>query len=312
MMIDKLVTIFGGSGFIGRHLVKKLANKGFRIRVAVRNPHLAGFLKIPGKVGQIELHQSNIRDKESIDRVIQGSDIVVNLVGIISETSNQKFNNLHISGIDQISKLAKKNNVRKLIHLSAIGANINSSSRYAFTKGKGEIVLRKNFASATIIRPSIVFGPEDKFFNRFAGIARLSPFLPLFGGGKSKFQPVYVEDLCDAIIKSAENSSLESQIIELGGPQIYDFKQLMEILLKTIKRKRILISLPIGVAYVTGFLFNKLPNPLLTIDQVRLLETDNIVSKENLTFADLGIEPKSLVDILPDYLYRYRREGQFS
>ena len=145
MMIDKLVTIFGGSGFIGRHLVKKLANKGFRIRVAVRNPHLAGFLKIPGKVGQIELHQSNIRDKESIDRVIQGSDIVVNLVGIISETSNQKFNNLHISGIDQISKLAKKNNVKKLIHLSAIGANINSSSHYAFTKGKGEIMLRKSF-----------------------------------------------------------------------------------------------------------------------------------------------------------------------
>ena len=312
MMIDKLVTIFGGSGFIGRHLVKKLANKGFRIRVAVRNPHLAGFLKIPGKVGQIELHQSNIRDKESVDRVMQGSDIIVNLVGIISETSNQKFTNLHTLGVDQISKLAKKNNVKKLIHLSAIGANINSSSHYAFTKGKGEIMLRKNFSTATIIRPSIVFGPEDKFFNRFASIARLSPFLPLFGGGKSKFQPVYVEDLCDAIIKCAESSLLESRIIELGGPQIYDFKQLMKILLKTIKRKRILIPLPMSTAYVAGFLFNKLPNPLLTIDQARLLETDNIVSKENLTFADLSIEPKSLVDILPDYLYRYRREGQFS
>ena len=167
-------------------------------------------------------------------------------------------------------------------------------------------MLRKNFSTATIIRPSIVFGPEDKFFNRFASIARLSPFLPLFGGGKSKFQPVYVEDLCDAIIKCAESSSLESRIIELGGPQIYDFKQLMKILLKTIKRKRILIPLPMSAAYVAGFLFNKLPNPLLTIDQARLLETDNIVSKENLTFADLSIEPKSLVDILPDYLYSYR------
>ncbi len=311
-MANELITVFGGSGFIGRHVIRALAKRGARVRAAVRQPNLAGYLKVMGDVGQIEPVQANIRYESSIVQAMRGADRVINLVGILHESGPQKFTRVQAEGAAAIARAAAAAGVRKLVHVSAIGANAASPSLYARSKAAGEAAVREHFSTATIIRPSVVFGPEDDFFNRFAGLARLLPALPLIGGGHTKFQPVYVTDVADAIVRALDDPSADGKTYELGGPHIYTMKQIMELVLEQTGRRRFLLPLPFFAARLQAALLQLLPRPLLTVDQVRLLEVDNIVAEGALTLKDLGIsQPTSAEVVLPSYLYRYRRTGQF-
>jgi uncharacterized protein YbjT (DUF2867 family) len=312
---DRLVTIYGGSGFVGRHLVRALAKRGWRIRVAVRRPDLAGHLQPLGVVGQIQPVQANLRFPESVARAAEGSTAIVNLVGILFQSGAQRFDAVQAQGADAVAKAAKAEGAR-LVQMSAIGADKDSESDYGRTKALGEQAALSEKPDAVIVRPSIVFGPEDDFFNRFASLARMSPFLPLVGGGETKFQPVFVGDVAEAIAKAVDGQAKGGATYELGGPEVMTFRELMELTLEQIGRKRLLLPLPFGIARMQAFFFEMMPKPMLTRDQVTMLERDNVVSaeaaREQRTLEGLGINPTAMRAILPGYLWRYRKAGQFT
>jgi NADH dehydrogenase len=314
LQTPKLVVVFGGSGFVGRHVVRALARRGYRIRVACRRPDLAGHLQPLGNVGQIQPVQANIRVRWSVDRAVQGADHVVNLVAILHESGRQKFTPVHEFGARAVAEAARAVGAG-LTHISALGADLNAQSEYARTKALGEKAVLETIEDAVILRPSINFGPEDSFFNRFASMARYSPVLPLIGGGRTKFQPVYVGDVAEAVARSVDGKVQGGRIYELGGPQVLTFKQCMQEMLAMIDRKRFLVSVPWWVANVQASILGLLPSPLLTKDQVLQLREHNIVSeaaiRENRTLAGLDIQPQSIGSILPSYLWRYRPAGQF-
>ncbi|MEM9989140.1 MAG: complex I NDUFA9 subunit family protein [Pseudomonadota bacterium] len=320
IMNGKIAVVFGASGFLGRHVVRELADRGWRVRAAVRRPHLAQFLRPLGAVGQVELIQSNIRDRASVHEAMKGADAVVNLVGILAESGKQKFQALQADGARNIADMVARANIENIVHVSAIGADSDSDSDYARTKGLGEAAVQEIIPTATILRPSIIFGPQDDFFNRFAAMSRTSPALPLIGGGKTKFQPVYVDDVADAVAAVLQKADLRGKIYELGGPEVMTFKELLQLMLKIIGRKRLLLPLPFFAANMMGSagdLVSKLPflQAPITADQVKLLKRDNIVgiSDEDVaTFEDLGIVPETMGTILPTYLVRFRKQGQFS
>lgn len=311
-MAMRLVTVFGGSGFVGRHLVRQLARSGVRIRVAIRRPEKALFLRPMGDVGQIELVQANIRDDASVAAAVKGADAVVNLVGVLVESGKQKFTTVHAEGAARVARASASAGVERLVHVSALGADEESLSAYARTKALGEASVRAAFPTATIVRPGILFGVDDEFFNKFASMARLFPALPLFGGGGIRFQPAHVADVANAIIKVLNDPNTAGGIYELGGPNVYTFKELMEFVLETTGRKRILVPVPFELGKVMAWFLQLLPSPLLTVDQVKLLAADNVVSGQALSFGDLGIVPTSAGAVLPNYLWRYRPAGQFS
>lgn len=316
-MLAKLAVVFGGSGFIGRNVVRELAKRGWRVRVAVRRPHHALFLRPMGAVGQVQLVQANLRDRRSVAEALKGADAVVNLVGVLFQQGPQSFQAVQAEGAATIADLARAEGIGSFVQLSAIGASADSESLYARTKAEGEAAVRAAIPSATILRPSIVFGPEDDFFNRFAAMAMFAPALPLIGGGHTKFQPVYVDDVADAVAAALERSDASGKTYELGGPRVYTFKALLELMLAVIDRKRLLAPLPFFAAPFAGFAGEALGlapfmKPPITRDQIRLLKTDNIVSEGALTIADLGVTPRTVEAILPAYLYRYRKYGQFA
>ena len=312
----KIVTVFGGSGFLGRHVVRALANEGYRIRVAVRRPDLAGFLQPLGTVGQIMPIQANLRDPASVAHAIEGSDAVVNLVGILYESGKATFDGLHHLGAKVIAEETAKAGIDRMVQISAIGADINSPSAYASSKAKGEKAVLSALPDAIIVRPSLLFGPEDDFFNKFASMAKLSPFLPLVGGGDTQFQPAFVGDVAQVIALGVKGDLDAAATYELGGPEIKSFRQLLAMTLDEIHRKRLLLPLPFWMASTMGRFFEKLPmKPALTRDQVTLLKSDNVVSEQaNLelrTFEGIGITPLAIEAVIPSYLWSYRPGGQY-
>ena len=313
-----LVTVFGGSGFVGGQVVRALAKRGLRVRVAVRNPGRGYKLRMLGDVGQIEVVQANIRMPASVARALEGAEGCVNLVAVMHERGRQKFQSVHAMGARTIAEAAKAAGVSRLVHMSAIGADPGSASKYARTKAMGEAAVREVVPSATILRPSIVFGPEDDFFNRFARMACASPVLPLIGGGATKFQPVFVGDVANAVAACLLDADTAGKTYELGGPGVFTFKALMERLCEEIGRKPILAPIPFGVAGLIGMggdLVNLQPIPIappLTSDQVTLLRADNVVAPGALTLADLKVAPTAMEPILASYLYRYRKGGQYA
>lgn len=306
------VTVFGGSGFVGRYIVPRLAEDGWVIRVAVRNPDKAAFLKPAGDVGQIVPVACNLRDQASVERALAGADAAINLVGILFESGRQTFSAVQYEGAKRAAEAAAAAGITDYLHMSALGADAAGEAEYARSKAAAEEAVLAAIPSARILRPSIVFGPEDDFFNRFAAMARLSPVLPLVGGGHTRFQPVYVADVADAAVKCLTDSHCAGKTYELGGPKVYSFKQLLQLMLQTINRRRLLVPLPFSVAEIQAFFLEKLPQPMLTRDQVALLRRDNIVEPGALTLADLGIEPHSVEVIIPTYLDRYRPGGRFN
>ncbi len=315
--LPPLVTVFGGSGFVGRHVVRALARRGYRIRVAVRRPDLAGFLQPLGNVGQISFVQANLRYRGSIDKAVQGADHVVNCVGILFENGRNSFDAVQEFGARAVAEAARAAGAR-LTHISAIGADAQSSSIYASTKGRAEAAIQSILPDATILRPSIVFGPEDSFFNKFAAMARISPFLPLVGGGKTKFQPVYVEDVAEAVALAVDGKIASGKIYELGGRDVLTFKQCLQTMLEVIGRKRALVPMPFSIASMIGSIASAIPliTPPLTSDQVTLLKRDNVVSDsakaEGRTLEGMGIQPVKVASILPTYLVHFRPHGQFT
>ncbi|MGH6735510.1 MAG: complex I NDUFA9 subunit family protein [Methyloceanibacter sp.] len=311
-----LITIYGGSGFLGRHVVRALAKTGARMRVAVRRPELAGHLQPLGDVGQINAVQANVRFPDSLIAAARDADAVINLVGILFASGKQTFKSVQDEGARNVAEAARAAGARALVHVSAIGAAADSPSMYARTKAAGEAAVREVFPEAVIIRPSIVFGPEDDFFNRFASLAQLFPVLPLIGGGHTKFQPVFVGDVAKAVVAALEGRAGAEAPYELGGPEILTMKEVMRRVLDYTMRKRPLVPLPFWLAKLQGFFLQLLPKPLLTVDQVRLLERDNVVSddaiKAERTLEGLGIEPVAIASVVPEYLEQYRPRGQFS
>jgi uncharacterized protein YbjT (DUF2867 family) len=312
--VERLITIFGGSGFLGRHVVRALCKHGYRIRVAVRRPDLAFHLQPLGRVGQIHAVQANVRYPASVEAAAQGASVVINLVGILFERGKQRFEAVQAEAPGAIAAAAHTAGAR-LIHVSSLGADPGSPSLYARTKALGEQAVWAAQPAATIFRPSIVFGPEDDFFNKFAAIARLSPVLPLIGGGHTRFQPVFVGNVAGAIARAVGGEAREGTIYELGGPDVKTFRELMEFVLATTERRRLLVPIPFGLAEVQARLLELMPKPLLTPDQVRLLKADNVVSpgaaQEGRTLKGLGIEPHAMSVIVPSYLWRFRKSGQF-
>ena len=313
-----LVTVFGGSGFVGVHVVRALAKKGFRLRVAVRNPGRGYRLRMLGDVGQIEVVQANVRIPGSLTRALEGAQGCINLVAVLHERGRQAFHALHTAGARNVAEAAAKSGVAQFIHVSAIGADADSPSLYARTKAQGEAAVREVLPGATIVRPSIIFGPEDDFFNRFGAMAAHSPILPLIGGGATRFQPVFVGDVAAAIAASILDSATSGRTYELGGPGVYSFKALLELTARETGRHPLLLPIPFEAAAIIGLLgdamrFQPVPiAPPLTSDQVKLLRADNVVAAGALTLADLGVQPTALEAILPTYLYRYRRGGQYA
>lgn len=309
-----LVTVFGGSGFIGTYLVQKLARAGYRVRVAVRRPDLAGHVRPLGAVGQVQPIQANLRYPDSVRRAVEGADIVVNLTGVLAEAGKQKFRAVHTMGAKTVAEAAAQAGVSTLVHMSALGADKEAASAYARSKALGEEEVMKAFPKAVIVRPSIVFGPDDGFFNLFGTMARLSPVLPLIGGD-TKFQPVYVGDVAEALFRAATGQVKTGQTYELGGPETETMKQLLQRLLKVIGRKRILLPIPFGLASLMGSVLGLLPWKILTRDQVTQLQSDNVVSsqavRQKRDIDAFGIEPAAMDAILPTYLWRFRKHGQF-
>jgi uncharacterized protein YbjT (DUF2867 family) len=314
--LDTLVTVFGGSGFVGRSVVRALCKRDYRIRVAVRRPELAGHLQPLGKVGQIHAVQANLRYPASVEAAMRDSHVAVNLVGILAESGAQKFEAVQGMGAGSVARAAGAVGAR-MVHVSAIGADENSPSRYARSKAAGEKAVLAAVPSATIMRPSVVFGPEDQFTNRFASLARISPVLPLIGGGLTKLQPVYVGDVASAVADAVDDKTKAGAAYELGGPEVLTMREILEIILATIERRRMLVSLPFGLAKLQAQLLQFAPGPLkLTPDQVALLRSDNVVSGPakgaGLTLEGLGIAADSLEAIAPQYLWRFRKSGQFA
>lgn len=314
-MSKGLVTVFGGSGFLGKHVVRALVKEGWRVRVPVRSPHTAQELKVIGNVGQVQLMQANIRFPKSVERAVEGSDAVINLVALLFEAGKQSFEAVHVRGAEALAAAAKEAGVNNFVQVSSIGADSQSESDYARTKGEAEAIVQAAIPSADIMRPSVLFGPEDDFFNRFAGMAQFAPALPLIGGGETKMQPVYVGDVAQAIAKSVGQGT-SGKTYELGGPQSYSFKELMQFTLETIDRKRFLAPVPWFAANMMGFMGEMsgyLPfiKPFLTRDQVKNLKVDNVVADDALAFSDLGISLETIESIVPSYLGRFRKYGQF-
>ena len=311
------VTVIGGSGFVGRSVVARLASEGRRVIVLCRNGERAKYLKPMGDVGQITIVAGNVLDDEVLKSVLEPADAVVNLIGILAEGKNQSFSQLQGELPGRIGALARLHDVNSVVHVSAIGADDASSSLYSKSKAAGEVALANAYPDSVILRPSIVFGPRDDFFNRFASMAMLAPALPLPGGGKIRMQPVYVEDVVSAIIvglgviKGKRLKSPKGKIYELGGPDIYSFRQLMEIVLLHIERRRFLLPIPFAALSCGALIAGLLPNPPITLDQVRLLKCDNVVGKEALEFSDLNLTPTCVDVVLPTYLDRYRPGGLF-
>ena len=313
--MQNLVTVFGGSGFIGGQTVRRLARAGWRIRVAVRNPNLAHAMRLHGDVGQIDIVQANVRNAPSLRRALEGADVAINLVGILAENGRQGFQAVQAMGARNVAAAAKAQGVTRLVQMSAIGADAASPSKYARTKAEGEAAAREIFPGAVVVRPSIVFGAGDGFFNRFAGMAQLSPVLPLIGGGHTRFQPVYVDDVAQALAGAAGAAEAEGRTYELGGPGVFSFRQLMELMLAEIGKRRFLAPVPWPIASLMGAAgdFAGLAiTPPITADQVLLLKSDNVVSGAFPGLSDLGITPATLEAVLPTYLYRYRRGGQYA
>ena len=313
---DRLITIIGGSGFVGRHIVRALARRGYRIRVACRRPDLAGHLQPLGNTGQIMAVQANVRYPASLDAACEGAYAVINLTGVLHSSGAQSFDAVHVFGAEASAKAARTAKARVFIQMSAIGADADSSAAYARSKAEGEARARANFPGAIVLRPSIVFGPEDDFFNRFADMARFSPFLPLIGGGETRFQPVFAGDVGEAVARIVDAGEASGKTYELGGPEAFSFRQLMQFTLDTINRSRLLLPLPWGIAKVQAAIMGLMPKPLLTLDQVEMLRHDNVVSEEALreqrTLEGLGVVPQGIEGIVPGYLYRYRKAGQFT
>jgi NADH dehydrogenase len=311
-----LVTIYGGSGFLGRHVVRAIAETGARMRIAVRRPELAGHLQPLGDVGQIVPMQANVRFPDSLKAAADGADAVVNLVGILFPSGKQTFKSVQDEGARDVAEAAKAAGAETLVHVSAIGADATSRSVYARSKAAGEAAVRDVFPDATIFRPSVVFGPEDDFFNRFAGLARIAPMLPLIGGGHTKFQPVFVGDVAKAVVGALTGNATASSPYELGGPEILTMRDVMSRVLDYTMRKRPFVPLPFWAAELQAIFLQLLPTPPLTVDQVRLLESDNIVSgaaiEAGRTLEGLSIEPVAVASVVPDYLERFRPRGQFS
>jgi uncharacterized protein YbjT (DUF2867 family) len=312
--IDTLITVFGGSGFLGRHVVRALAKSGYRVRVAVRRPDLAGHLQPLGRVGQVHAVQANLRYPASVDAAARDADVVINLVGILFERGRQKFEAVQSFGAEAVALAAAAYGAR-LVHVSAIGADERAPALYARSKATGEKLVQAAVPGAVILRPSVVFGPEDDFFNKFAAIARIAPALPLIGGGTTRFQPVFAGDVAAAVLAAVEGRAAAGQIYELGGLDVKSFKELMEFVLATIERKRLLVSIPFALARAQATVLQLLPKPLLTPDQVELLKSDNVVSaaaqREGRTLAALGIDPTAMAVVVPTYLWRFRKTGQF-
>ncbi|MEA1940670.1 MAG: complex I NDUFA9 subunit family protein [Pseudomonadota bacterium] len=316
MLRDEIITVFGGSGFVGRHVVRALAREGYRVRVASRRPHIAQDLRVMGVVGQVQLVQANVRVPASVERALENASGVVNLVGVLNENGRQTFSRLHAQGAKTIAEAAAKAGIERMVQISAIGADADSPSRYARTKAEGEAMVREALPTATVLRPSIVFGTEDSFFNRFADMARFSPALPLFGGGKTRFQPVFVGDVARAAVAALQNEAARGETYELGGPGVYTFAELMRFILDEIDRPRLLLPLPWAIGSVIAMLSEMaaiLPfvQPVITRDQLIQLQRDNVVADGAKTLADLGLEAETVDAVVPSYLVRYRRYGQF-
>lgn len=316
----KLVTVFGGSGFVGRHVVAELARRGFRVRAAVRRPDLAGHLQPMGNVGQIHAVQANLRYPESVARAIEGAHAVVNCVGILAPSGSQTFDAVQSEGAKAVAEAAARAGVTRFVHVSAIGADAGGSAAYARTKAAGERAVLAAISDAVVVRPSIVFGPEDEFFNRFASMARMSPVLPLVGGGRTKFQPVYVGDVAEAIVNVIEGKAgVAGTIYELGGPEVLSFRQLLDKTQSFAGRDRAYFPMPFWLASLQALLTWPLPNSLrpITVDQVRLLKHDNVVSAaagaEGRTIEALGVARPAFVNsVVPAYLERFRPRGQYA
>tara|TARA_B100000749_G_scaffold255215_1_gene223155 strand:+ start:41 stop:979 length:939 start_codon:yes stop_codon:yes gene_type:complete len=311
MQSNQQIAVFGAGGFLGRHLIRELTKLDYRVKIATRNPFLKGYLRTLGNPGQIELIKTNIFNVEDVKQVLKNCDYAINLVGILYETRKQKFIQIHSHFPYLLSNLCNEIGIKNLIHVSALGVKEKHSSQYIQSKFQGEKNIKNFFKPSVILRPSLIFGPEDKFFNTFASYARIFPVLPLIGGGKTKFAPIYCVDVGKAIVKALELKNTEPKIYELGGPENYSFRELIEILLGEIKKKRFLVNIPFNIAKFQSYFLQMLPNPILTMDQVELLKYDNIISGEHPTLKDLGIQGKTIHSILPEYIYRFRTYGQF-
>ena len=313
--MQNLVTVFGGSGFVGTQAVRHLAKAGWRIRVAVRNPGAAYRMRLMGDVGQIDVVQANIRNLPSLERALEGAAAAVNLVGVLYETGRQGFQAVQAMGARSVAEAARDAGVSRLVQMSALGADASSPSKYARSKAEGEAAVRAVCPDAVIVRPSIIFGPGDGFFNRFAAMAQISPALPLIGGGHTRFQPVYVTDVAQALAKAVSDPSLAGQTLELGGPGVFSFRELMQMMLAETGQRRALIPIPFPVASLMGTVSGwsrVVMAPPLTADQVELLKADNVVSGQHPGLAELGVTPTTLDAILPTYLYSFRRGGQYA
>jgi NADH dehydrogenase len=316
--MSKLVTIYGGSGFIGRYIARRMAKEGWRVRVAVRRPNEAIFVRPYGVVGQVEPVFCNIRDDASVRAVMQGADAVVNCVGVLNEVGRNGFDAVQAEGAGRVARIAAELGVGRLVQLSAIGADAESASAYARSKAAGEAAVRLAFPEAVILRPSVVFGSEDQFFNRFAAMTRLGPVLPVVGA-ETRFQPVYVDDVAQAAVRGALGEAAPG-VYELGGPDVHTFRELMQKMLQVVQRRRLIVNIPFFVARIMGGVFDLLQtltlglftNGLITRDQVRNLAHDNVVAPQARGLADLGIAPTPIEAVLPEYLWRYRPSGQYA
>jgi uncharacterized protein YbjT (DUF2867 family) len=316
MKMQGLVTVFGGSGFVGGQVVRALAKAGYRVRVAVRQPNLAYRMRMLGDVGQIEVVQANVRVPSSVARALDGAEACVNLVGVLWESGRQKFQSIHAMGARNVAEAAAKIGVKRLIHVSAIGADVNSAAKYARSKGEGEAVVRAAFPGATIVRPSIVFGPEDDFFNRFAQMAALAPVMPLVGGD-TKFQPVFVGDVAAVIANAVASPAAVGVTYELGGPTVYTMREILELILTETGRNRPLLPVPWPLARLIGSLGDLQASilplaPPLTTDQVEMLKSDNVAASGLPGLAEAGVVPTAVEAVVPTYLYRYRKGGQYA
>jgi len=310
-MNGELVTIFGGAGFIGKTLVQHLAKAGYRIRVAVRRPNSALFVKPLGDLGQVQVAQANVRNKASVAAAIKDADIVVNLVSVLHESGSQSFEKLNVQGAANIAEVASYAGVKRLIHISAIGADEESLSKYARSKARGEKTIMDHFPNATILRPSVIFGPDDQFFNKFAGMAKMFRMLPVVCGD-TKMQPIYVGDVATAIENAIKDENSAGKIYEIGGPKVYTLREIMELVNQVTEQNVPLIPVPLQLAYVQAFFLGMLPNPLLTIDQVRLLQNDNVVGEGMQNLSDLNVSATPAEAIIPNYLVHFRPTGQFN
>ena len=301
----RTVAVFGGSGFIGRYIVTELLKEDYLVKVFVRNPDKAKHLTLLGRLGQVEINQCNIMDISKVDKCISKVDKVINLVGVLEERNKQNFINIHLQGAINIAKACSKNNISSFIHFSALGLYDGEHSKYANSKLEGENNIKSIFKNAIIFRPSVVFGPEDNFTNKFAQMASISPFMPLINSGKTNFQPVYVKDIAKAARLVLKSKSFNGKVYNLGGPEILSFKEILDLILLKIRKKRIYVSLSFPIAKLIGLIFSLSPVKPITLDQVKLLEKDNIVPEKGLRIEDLGIKPSSIHTISEDYLKRY-------